>query len=118
MKNSIIMAIAILMMMSICIYIYIEFGQKMRNDNGMKTSEVGVEMIKEFPAFGRGAQNFEGIGNCGRLSWVGSSVVEIVANQAKVGADVGIYPMLDPGLPLEYGIFKPQKTLHVMVHSL
>ena len=30
-------------MMSICVYIYI-----MRNDNGMKTSEVGVELIKEF----------------------------------------------------------------------
>ena len=30
-------------MMSICVYIYI-----MRNDNDMKTSEVGVELIKEF----------------------------------------------------------------------
>ena len=30
-------------MLSICVYIYI-----MRNDNDMKTSEVGVELIKEF----------------------------------------------------------------------
>ena len=30
-------------MMSICVYIYI-----MRNDNDMKTSEVGIELIKEF----------------------------------------------------------------------
>ena len=43
MKNSIIVAITILMMLSICVYIYI-----MRNDNDMKTSEVGVELIKEF----------------------------------------------------------------------
>ena len=43
MKNSIIVAVTILFMMSICVYIYI-----MRNDNDMKTSEVGVELIKEF----------------------------------------------------------------------
>ena len=43
MKNSIIVAVTILFMMSICGYIYI-----MRNDNDMKTSEVGVELIKEF----------------------------------------------------------------------
>ena len=43
MKNSIIVAVTILFMMSICVYIYI-----MRNDNDMKTSEVGIELIKEF----------------------------------------------------------------------
>ena len=43
MKNSIIVEVTILFIMSICVYIYI-----MRNDNDMKTSEVGVELIKEF----------------------------------------------------------------------
>ena len=43
MKNALIVAISIFFMMTICFCIYI-----MRNNDDMKTSEVGIELIKEF----------------------------------------------------------------------